>query len=181
MIKPSLCSCLALSILAAPAAADPAPAEAGRPGMEVNVLWPFFPGGMFDARVLLPGVTAGGLVVVGARSDYNQSLRSDEGQAFELYAQLGYRQFVWRGLHAELITETGLDHLAHGVGAMSAHTANALAFVVWGFAGYQQPLTDRFYVNVRAGAGYMAYHSDPWPGIVRGPVPAADVNLGVEF
>lgn len=169
-------SVLVIALCSTAAAAEPA-----RAGVEVNVLWPFYPGGMFDARVTLPGLTSTGLVVLGARSDYNQSLRDDEGQSFQLYAKLGYRQFFTRGLHAEIVTETGWDHLAHGPGAMFDRSEDGLAVVLWAFAGYQRPLGDRFYANARVGTGYMAYHSNEWPGIVRGPVPAADINLGVTF
>src|SRR5438093_630228 len=83
------------------------------------------------------------------RTAFNQSLRTEEGDAHGLYGKLGYRQFVWRGLHLEANADIGWDHLARG--AMDGRSADGLAVVVWGLAGYQQPIGRRFYVNARGG------------------------------
>jgi hypothetical protein len=153
-----------------------------RTSAEVNVLWPFFPGGISELRMLLPLLSAGeqsGQAMLGLHSDFSQLFRSDQPKVFVLAAQPGYRQFFWRGLHAELHANLGYAHAeAQGAGDRVHH-----AFVVslWGMAGYQFDIGARYYLSARGGVGWIAYTSNPWPNATKGFLPVGDANFGVVF
>ncbi len=153
-----------------------------RTSAEVNVLWPFFPGGISELRVLVPVLPAGaqsGQAMLGLHSDFNQLFRGDQAKVFVLAAQPGYRQFFWRGLHGELHANVGYAHAE----AASAGDREHHAFVVslWAMGGYQFELGSRFYLAARAGVGLIAYVSNPWPNETKGFLPVGDANFGVTF
>lgn len=169
--------CLALD---APAVrAEPAPA------LEVNVIWPFFPGGMSDFLVLVPVLpTASGEasgLVVGAFSDFAwRSVRKDDaGRVAILGASLGWRQFVLGGWHLEALLHAGWRHEENN--PWDGEVIHSFQGRLWTWAGYQRSLSPRFYVNLRAGVGIHAFRTDRFADKERMLAPAADGNFGVRF
>src|SRR5262245_12072949 len=74
------------------------------PAFEVNVLWPFFPGGLTDFKLLAPMFRADqedfrGEAVIGLHSDFGWRVirETNYGQVAILAAKVGYRQFFVSG------------------------------------------------------------------------------------
>ena len=155
-----------------------------KPGMsvETNVLWPFFPGGISELKLLVPVVgdkQHRGEVLVGAHSDFMQRQRLDKGKVNILAIKLGYRQYLWRGFHAEASANLGwrMEHERPSTG----DNHDDLVVSVWGLVGYQLDVGQRMFVNSRGGLGHIAYRSSRWPNQRTGVFPVGDINLGVYF
>lgn len=177
---------LVLSSTASTARAEPNAVVDKQPtrgvSAETNILWPFYPGGIAEFKVLVPVVGVGsqrGELLTGLHSDFMQRQRLDKGKVNILALKFGYRQYLWRGLHAELSANLGWrsEHQRPSTG----ESHDDFVISTWGLAGYQLALTNRFYVNTRAGVGYIAYRSTGWPGQRDGVFFASDLNLGVHF
>jgi hypothetical protein len=173
-------------LAAAPAAAtEVVTASARAPAFEVNVLWPFFPGGLTELKVLVPVVRAdrlGGDLVLGLHSDFaTRFVRPDEryGKVAILAAKVGYRQFLLSGLHLEATVNAGWRHETHNV--WDGGTLDAFSARLWLMGGYQHELGSRVYANARAGAGVHLLRTDRFAAKERKLVPAADVNVGFRF
>lgn len=177
-----------VSIVAAssPAWADDALAVRRGPSLEVNVLWPFFPGGISEFRVLVPAVrraapTWYGDVVVGLYSDFASRVVRDDshGKVANLSGKLGWRQTLVHGLHAEVTANLGWRHEEHR--PPDDATVDGFQIRLWTLAGYQRELSDTIYLNARGGVGVHVYRSDRLAGLERIWAPGGDVNLGVRF
>jgi hypothetical protein len=162
-------------------------AEAASAGsaFEVNVLWPFFPGGLSEIKLLVPVAGSGdhrGELLLGLHSDFGtRFVRPDAryGKVSILGAKVGYRQFLAAGLHVEGAVNAGWRHESHNV--WDGTTLDAFSARLWLMAGYQQELGGRAYANLRAGAGIHLLRTDRFADKERRLVPAADLNLGFRF
>jgi len=176
-----------LLMAATPAAHHTVTASPRPPAFEVNVLWPFFPGGLTELKVLIPAVNAGqerwrGELVLGLHSDFaTRFVRPDDryGKVAILAAKLGYRQFLVGGLHLDATVNAGWRHETHNV--WDGGTLDAFSARLWLMAGHQQELGGRVYANARAGAGVHLLRTDRFAAKERKLVPAADVNIGFRF
>ncbi len=151
--------------------------------LEANVLWPFFPGGFTDVKLLLPAFGHGeqrGEVVIGLFSDFSWRARpKDAGKVGFLAVKLGYRQFLWSGLHLEAVFNNGWrqerDNPHDGT------TLNGFAVQFWSFAGYQMDLSKQWYANSRVGVGSRVWRSDRFGDRGQRWIPVADINFGLRF
>jgi hypothetical protein len=166
----------------APAAAD------GRRGIgfELNVLWPFFPGGITELRVMIPLLRPDrrdfrGELVLGAYSDFASRVIRDEtyGKVANYSGKLGWRQFIVYGLHAEVSANAGLRHEENR--PPDNVTIDGFQIRLWGLAGYQHEFSRVVYANARGGLGIHIYRSDEYASLEKKLVPGADVNLGFRF
>lgn len=171
-----LLSAIACLSIETPAHAEP---DAGLAG-EINVLWPFFPGGVSELKLLVPAAY-GGEGLIGLWSDFaNRKPARDGtyGKVATLATKLGYRQHLGLGFHVEAAVTVGWRHEAMRPG--DDPVIDDLVVRAWPFAGYQRDLSARFYVNARAGVGIHMYRSSRSDS-ERKLVPGADLNLGVRF
>jgi hypothetical protein len=160
-------------------------------GLETNVLWPFFPGGIFELRLMVPVLETDrrdwrGEVVIGAYSDFaSRIIRGDEsGKVVNLSAKLGYRQFFVYGLHVEVTANVGWRHESDRPPAgTQSFPANIDGFQtrLWTLAGYQHEFSSAFYANARVGMSVNVYRSDAYASLEKVAVPGGDLNLGVRF
>ena len=159
-----------------------------RPAFEVNVLWPFYPGGMVDLKVVIPVVRRAranwrGEIVTGLVSDFGWRFvrddRDEYGQVAFLGVKLGWRQFFAYGLHLDLTVNGGWRHEVDNPHATG--TINSFQGRFWGFAGYQHEFTRRIYANIRGGLGVHLWRTDELAHRERILVPAGDLNLGFRF
>jgi len=160
-----------------------------RPAVEVNVLWPFFPGGISDLKVLAPVVrrrsdVGRGELIVGLHSDFGWgplTRPADEyGKVRFLGVKLGYRQFVAYGLHLDATVNVGWRHEEDNV--FDGSTLDSFASRAWVFAGWQVDLSPRVYTNLRGGIGiHVVRVGDPFADTERGIAPGGDWNLGIRF
>jgi hypothetical protein len=192
---------IVLTALASPALADappntddaPPPAELADHGLalEANVLWPFYPGGIFELRLLVPVVRADhaawrGELVLGAYSDFASLVirGSQDGKVFQYAGKLGYRQYFSHGLQAELSANFGLRHEEDrppADGMTYPQTIDGFLIRLWGLVGYQHDFTRVLYGNVRGGLSVNIYRSDAYAYLEKRFVPGVDINLGVRF
>jgi len=154
-------------------------------GLEVNVLWPFFPGGISEFRVLVPVVGAQlrdfrGELVFGSYADFASRVIRDEqdGKVRTLAGKFGYRQFLWYGTHFELSANAGWRNETERPDGASY---DAFQVRLWALAGYQHEFTRVMYMNARAALGVHLYRSDRFASEERLLAPGADLNLGVRF
>ena len=168
-----------------PAVEEPA---ASRVGLETNVLWPFIPGvGIYSAKATLPLWSAGeleGELTLGFL--YRPPLfRDTEGTFSELGLNLGYRQFLWKGLNVELALwpsrATLLDNVVDGRDYVSWGLTTEL-YAGWRF-DFAGPGGLDFYILPQVGAGMTAFTSDPWPiqGGEDGPFFVGNLILGLRL
>lgn len=158
------------------------------PAFEVNVLWPFFPGGIVDLKVLVPMVRRDhanwrGELIAGLHSDFEWRLirndRDNYGQVAFLGAKLGWRQFLAYGLHLDVTVNAGWRHERDNPHATG--TINSFQGRFWGFAGYQHEFTRRVYANLRGGLGVHLWRTDELAHRERQLAGGADLNLGLRF
>lgn len=159
-----------------------------RPAFEVNVLWPFFPGGWVDLKTLVPVVRGDqrdfrGELELGLYSDYSWGPISrpiaDYGKVFSIGAKVGWRQFIVYGLHVDVSLNLGWRHEEQNV--RDGTTLNGFVGRLWAMAGYQYDLTSRVYLNVRGGVGVHLFRTDVYGSTERKIIPSGDVNLGIRF
>lgn len=170
-----------LALLACSAAPEPL-----GPAFEVNVLWPFFPGGLAEMKVLVPIVNADrdtfrGELVTGLYSDFAWRIvrEGNYGKVAILAAKIGYRQFIAYGFHVEVTANLGwrqerdnpYDHT----------TLNGFTGRLWPMAGWQVDLVPSIYLNIRGGPGIHLFRTDRYADKERVLTGGADVNLGFRF
>jgi len=158
------------------------------PAFEVNVLWPFFPGGLVDLKTLVPVVRTDradfrGELIVGLHSDFSWGPVSRPvdkyGKVSILGSKVGYRQFLLAGIHVDISVNLGWRHEEKNIrdgGRLDGFVGRA-----WLFAGYQHEFSPKLYANVRGGGGLHLFRTDRFGDTERVFVPAGDVNLGVRF
>jgi hypothetical protein len=176
---------LSTAALAQTHAADAAePSAAPAPAFEVNVLWPFFPGGISELKLVLPAVHRTerdwrGDLVLGLHSDFATRIvrPSDQyGRVSILATKLGYRQFLLSGLHLEAAVNAGWRHEENNV--WDGTTIDGFSARLWVMAGYQHDLGSRAYFNVRGGIGPHLVRTGPFAEKERKMTGGGDVNLG---
>ena len=173
----------------APSSIDTAVGEyQRRPAFEVNVLWPFFPGGLVDLKALVPVARTDradfrGELIVGLHSDFSWGPVSRPvdkyGKVSILGAKVGYRQFLLAGLHLDISVNLGWRHEEKNIydgGRLDGFIGRS-----WLFAGYQHEFTRKLYANIRGGGGLHLFRTDRFGDTERIFVPAGDVNVGVRF
>ncbi|MET0592973.1 MAG: hypothetical protein ABW133_09755 [Polyangiaceae bacterium] len=158
------------------------------PAFEVNVLWPFFPGGIVDLKGLFPVVRSDrrdfrGEIIAGVHSDFGWGPVSRPvdkyGKVSILAAKVGYRQFLVYGTHLDVSVNLGWRHEEENI--YDGERLDAFIGRLWMFAGYQHELSTRVYVNIRGGGGLHLFRTDRYADTERKFAPAGDVNLGVRF
>jgi len=170
-----LVSLLALVLVPAPALADEGPA------FEVNLLWPFFPGGLVDLKAVFP-TPGDGRAIAGVYSDFAWRFVRDDGtygQVAAMGIKPGYRQFFGYGLHAEATLQLNWRHERDRPD--HPEPLNGFQGRLWTFAGYQHELSPRAYINARAGIGVHLFRTDELGDEEKMLVPAGDLNLGIRF
>jgi hypothetical protein len=157
-----------------------------RPSLEMNVVQPFL--GITDAKVLLPIVrttspTLRGELMLGTYTDYAWGPISrpvnDYGKVWLVGVRPGYREYLAYGFFVDASLVLGLRHEEHDVHDDS--TLNGFYGRLWANAGWQWDITDRFFTNVRGGAGLIVFRTDKYGSSEKTWQPAGDVDVGVRF
>lgn len=163
---------------------------APRFGLETDILWPVFPGATRTHLTVtlwrnghLRGDAYGGINV-----DFPQD-RDTEGRFADYSVASGYRQYLWKGLHAEFSQTTGVgvlrDHVTTG------RTYRSFDWLVSGYVGYRFDLPRRrLYLLPQFGVARVLYKSNPWPiyadktltrEVGETPFPLGSLRLGFTF
>ena len=143
------------------------------------MLWPFI--GISELKVIVPLFGRGGgrgELVTGMYLDYAQVIRQNAGKAFIIAPIVGYRQFLFNGVHLELAADIGVRHESHHPGDDA--TLNDFYVRAFPAAGYELELSPTFYVNSRARVGLLVYRQTHWAEEKKVAL-AGDLNFGARF
>lgn len=200
-------ACVAISIVflqvsaATVAAAQPAAADAPsdlqnesrRWGAEINVLWPIFPGNIYRANVTYEAWRnndlAGDLFLGFIARPYE--FRKEEGDFSNYALVLGYRQFLWKGLHLEFMN-------AFGPGFNRNNAITGKDYTSWDYelgllVGYRLELFGETtakdlkfspYISTQHGVQYVTAKSNPHPIIGstgESAIYVGTLNIGIRF
>lgn len=154
-------------------------------GVETSLLWPFIPGSLFQVRAAIPIAFEGrGQLLLGAQA-HAPHTRSEEGRFSSLAAHLGFRAYLWKGLHVDAMTNLGGGRLQGSVvdgKDYDSFDAELLTCAGWRFeAGPVYALVQPL------GIGAVVYRSNPWPIVGEGqrttepPIFIANVVLGMQL
>jgi hypothetical protein len=185
----------------AEAGGEPAPAQSAElassrfASAELNVVWPFVPGvGIYQARggVKLwrdSSLQGDLLLAVHVRPP---TTRETEGDFSEYGGGVAYRQYFWRGLHAEVALYPSYARLDDSV--VDGRTYESFALTTEIYAGYRFLLSElgvkdaaswvaEPLATLQGGIGIPTLSSNPWPTTEEeAPLfPVATLLLGVAF
>ncbi len=156
---------------------------------EVNLLWPFYPGGISEFRYLIPiGKSSSfqdgrvGKLVLGLYSDYaSKVVRTDEyGKVSLLAFKFGYRYYFMSGWQVEISNNLGWRQERNRPG-VDKENIEGISSRLWTMFGYEHSLSPLFYLNYRLGVGVHLYRSDEYSHLEKKNVAGGDVNLGIRF
>lgn len=162
-------------------------------GAEINVLWPIFPGNIYKGQVTYETwrkKDIAGDVYVGFHIRPFE-YRETEGDFSNYALTFGYRQFIWKGLHAEL-------YQAFGPGFNRNNVIDGKNYTSWDYevgllAGYRWEFLKKEkrdqmkispYISTQHGLYYLAAQSNPHPIIdftSEKPIYVGTLNLGIKF
>lgn len=131
-------------------------------GLETDILWPFFPGATRTHLTMLiwqKGQLRGD-VYVGVNVDFPQD-RVTEGRFADYSLASGYRQYFWKGMHAEFSQTTGLGVLENHV--KTGRTYRSFDWLMSAYVGYKFEFAKkRCYILPQFGMATVVYKSNPW-------------------
>lgn len=162
-------------------------------GAELNVLWPIFPGNIYRANVTLEAWRdhdLAGDVFLGFIARPFE-FRKEEGDFSNYALVVGYRQFLWEGLHVEFMN-------AFGPGFNRNNAITGKDYTSWDYeigllAGYRlelfgQETTSNLgfspYISTQHGVQYVAAKSNPHPIIGQtseSAIYVGTLNIGIRF
>lgn len=156
----------------------------GRRSVEINLLWPIFPGGISEFRYLMPlaeTMDAGDLVL-GVYSDFaNQVVRDQTYGKVALYAvKFGYRLSFMKNWQWESVMNIGYRKETDRPNTIDNRIEGA-SVRWWNLVGYQFNLNENYYINSRLGLGSHVYRSDDYASTEKKNVLGLDLNLGFRF
>jgi hypothetical protein len=166
------------------------PAFLPKKAIEIDALWPFYPGTLRGHFVFQAWQKDGlrGDVLIGANYDLPHD-RPTEGRFSDLSLVTGYRQYFWRGLHLEFNQTTGLGTLESHVSTGKDY--QSFDWLVSGYVGYRFDFFQkRWYVLPQFGVAGVLYKSNPWPifedktlskEIGETPFPLGLLRVGIRF
>lgn len=102
-----------------------------------------------------------GNVYAGLNIDFPR-LRETEGRFADYSIALGYRQYLWKGLHLEYSQTTGLGVIQNHVSTKKDY--NSFDWLVSGYIGYKIELAkNKFNILPQFGIAKVLFKSNPWP------------------
>lgn len=163
-------------------------------GVELNLLWPIFPGNIYKGQITYEAWRKNdhwaGDVYVGFHIRPFE-YREKEGDFANYALTFGYRQFVWKGLHLELYQAFGPGYNRNNV--IDGKNYDSWDYEVGLLAGYRLELlkkekrdTKRIspYLSTQQGFYYLAGQTNPHP--IRDfegekPIYVGTLNFGIKF
>jgi hypothetical protein len=188
----SILAILTVLLMANANAQDQIP-QAKRWGAEINLLWPIFPGNIYKGQVTYEtwrkNDLAGDAYVGFHIRPFEY--RETEGDFSNYALTFGYRQFVWKGLHAELYQAFGPGYNRNNVIDGKDYTSwdyevGLLAGYRWEFLRKEKRAKNSVspYISTQHGFYYLAAQSNPHPikdYSGEKPIYVGTLNLGIKF
>ncbi len=160
---------------------------ASKPALEINLFLPFL--GVTDLKVIVPTLVnkksnSKQALIFGVFADYSWGNLTrpvnDFGKVRFIGARLGYRQYFWRGIHADAMVNAGHRHEEKNI--YDGTTLNSFTSRLWLLGGYQGDISTKLYFNIRAGSGiHITRLGDRFAHTERKVLPAFEVNLGIRL
>lgn len=162
-------------------------------GLEFNVLWPIFPGGMYilqGTKELWRKDNLAGDLFIGAHIKPFQ-YREDEGDFSNYAMTFGYRQYVWEGLNFEFYNAFGPGYNRDNV--ITGKDYESWDYEVGLLVGYRYEIFNKEkskkmkfspYISTQQGIYYVAYKSNPHPirnQTIEKPIYVGTLNIGILF
>jgi hypothetical protein len=154
-------------------------------GVETSALWPLFPGNLFQLRGALPVAFGGrGQLLLGAQA-HAPHARPEEGRFSSLAAHVGWRGYLWKGLHAEALTNIGLGRLRGSV--VDGKNYDSLDVEFMGLAGWRLEVGPLYVLVQPLGIAAVVYRSNPWAIQGEGrrttepPIYVGNITLGFQL
>jgi hypothetical protein len=131
--------------------------------LETDILWPFLVQSTrthFIIKLWQKGSLRGD-VYAGVNVDFPRD-RETEGRFADYSLATGYRQYLWKGLHAEYSQTTGLGVLQNHV--TTGKTYNSFDWLITGYVGYKFEFArKKLYILPQFGLARVIFKSNPWP------------------
>lgn len=189
-----------LLVLAFQSTAQPLPNDTVRHrkwGVELNVLWPFFPGNIYKGNFTYEAWRKkefAGDVYIGFHIRPTE-FRAEEGNFSNYALTFGYRQFFWKGLHVEV-------YQAIGPGFNTNNAVDGKDYTSWDYeigllGGYRWEFLETLmkkekrgknrvspYLSTQHGFYYVAAKSNPHPimnSTGEKPIYVGTLNIGLKF
>ena len=162
-------------------------------GAEINILWPIFPGNIYKGQVTYETWRRGDLAgdaYLGFHIRPSE-FREDEGDFANYALTFGYRQFFWKGLHAEIYQAIGPGFNRNN--AVDGKDYDSWDYEVGLLIGYRLELLRKEkrdkvkfspYLSTQQGFYYLAAQSNPHPiknSTGESPFYVGTLNLGLRF
>lgn len=154
-------------------------------GVETSALWPFFPGSLFQLRAAIPVALEGhGQLLIGAQGHVPHT-RSEEGRFSTLAAHLGFRTYLWKGLHVDAMTNLGVGRLRKSV--VDGRDYDSFDVELLATAGWRFDVGPAYALVQPLGIGAVVYRSNPWEIVGEGrkttepPIFVGNVVLGLQL
>jgi hypothetical protein len=154
-------------------------------GIETSLLWPLFPGYLFQLRASVPVALDGrGQLLLGAQGHVPHS-RSEEGRFSTLAAHLGFRTYLWKGLHVDAMTNLGVGRLRGSV--VDGRDYDSFDVELLATAGWRFEAGPVYALVQPLGLGAVVYRSNPWAIVGEGrktsepPIYIGNVVLGLQL
>jgi hypothetical protein len=153
--------------------------------VETSALWPFFPGYLFQLRATVPIAFGGrGQLLLGAQGHIPHD-RSAEGSFSTLAAHLGFRAYLWKGLHVDAMANLGVGRLRGSV--LDGRDYNSFDLELLAVAGWRFEFGPVYGLLQPLGIGAVVYRSNPWAIVGEGrrttepPIYIGNLALGVQL
>ncbi len=154
-------------------------------GVETSALWPFYPGYLFQVRATVPVALDGrGQLLLGAQGHVPHT-RTEEGRFSTLAAHLGFRTYLWKGLHVDAMTNLGIGRLRGSV--VDGKDYDSLDLELLATLGWRIEVGPVYALVQPLGIGAVVYRSNPWEIVGEGrrttepPIYVGNVVLGLQF
>lgn len=162
-------------------------------GAEFNILWPIFPGNIYKGQVTYETWRKGHYAGEAYAGFHIRpfEFREDEGDFANYALTFGYRQFFWKGLHAEIYQAIGPGFNRNNV--ITGQDYESWDYEVGLLLGYRLELFPKEkrdsmryspYISTQQGFYYLAAQSNPHPiknSTGESPFYVGTLNLGLRF
>ena len=162
-------------------------------GLELNVLWPIYPGNIYKGQAtyqIWDKAELNGEIFLGLHIRPFE-FRQEEGDFANYALTFGYRQFIWKGFHLEFYN-------AFGPGFNKNNVLDGQDYLSWDYelgflAGYrweflkkskQKQLKFSPYLSTQHGFYYLAFQTNPHPIVGftgEKPIYVGTLNIGIRF
>jgi hypothetical protein len=111
--------------------------------------------------------------------------RSEEGRFSTLAAHLGFRTYLWKGLHVDAVTNLGVGRLVNSV--VDGKSYDSFDAELLATAGWRFDVGPAYALVQPLGIGAVVYRSNPWEVVGEGrkttepPIFVGNVVLGLQL